>query len=123
MATVLTIDDDDTILSMVEAILEKAGHTSVCASGGQQGLEIVQDNQPDAILLDRKMPQMDGNQVLIELKADEKTCDIPVIMLTGDSGINDVSACLELGAIDYIVKPFNHDNFLTRLDRVLDKDE
>lgn len=76
-------------------------------------------HQPDAIVLDRQMPKMDGNQTLIELKADETICDIPVIMLTGTNRVSDVSCCLELGAVDYIVKPFDADNFLIRLNKAI----
>ncbi|MDH5723819.1 MAG: response regulator [Alphaproteobacteria bacterium] len=119
MAKVLVIDDDNTILTAVEVILEGANYTSVTALSGKEGLKKVRADRPDAIILDRQMPEMDGNQVLIELKANDNTRDIPVIMLTKDNRIGDVSCCLELGAVDYIVKPFDSDNFLMRLSKAL----
>ena len=119
MTKILAIDDDTTILNAVEAILEGAGYTSVTALSGKEGLKKVQADKPDAIILDRQMPEMDGNQVLIELKANDNTRDIPVIMLTRDNRIGDVSTCLEMGAVDYIVKPFDSDNFLIRLGKAL----
>lgn len=118
---ILVIDDDDTILMQIEQILEQSSYTSVCARDGKAGLEKAGSEQPDAIILDRRMPEMDGNETLIQLKADETTKHIPVIMLTGDSRITDISTSLELGALDYIVKPFDIDNFLMRLGKVLNQ--
>ena len=119
MAKILIIDDDNTILTAVETILENAGYTSVMALSGKEGIEKARNDNPDAIVLDRQMPEMDGNQVLIELRADESLRDIPVVMLTRDNRIGDVSSCLEMGAVDYIVKPFDKDNFLIRLGKVI----
>ncbi len=119
MTKVLVIDDDNTILSMVASILEQAGYMPVTAVGGEAGLEMAKKELPAAILLDRQMPNMDGNQVLMQLKDGANTRDVPVIMLTTDNKVSDVSTCLEIGAVDYIVKPFNKDNFLIRLDRAL----
>ncbi len=65
------------------------------------------------------MPGMDGEVVLQKLKGDSLTEDIPVIMLTSKNSITDVSECLELGACDYIVKPFDHDNLIIRLRNML----
>ncbi len=119
MTKVLIIDDDDTIITMVSAILEDKGYDSITALGGKEGLEKAKADQPDVIILDRQMPELDGNAVLIELKANEKTRDIPVVMLTRDNRVGDISSCLEMGAVDYIVKPFDSDNFLIRLGRAL----
>lgn len=119
MKKVLVVDDEKTTLAIVEAILEDNGYSVIVALNGTEGLMKARSHQPDAIVLDRQMPKMDGNQTLIELKADETICDIPVIMLTGTNRVSDVSCCLELGAVDYIVKPFDADNFLIRLNKAI----
>ncbi len=116
---ILVIDDDGTILMQVEQILKKNGYTPVCANDGEIGLEKAISEHPDAIILDRKMPKMDGNETLMQLKANDLTKNVPVIMLTGDNRVTDISTSLDLGAVDYIVKPFDQDNFLVRLERAL----
>ena len=118
-AKILIIDDDETILMQVEKILTKNGYNPVCVNSGKEGLQKAFTEKPDVIILDRRMPEMDGNETLIELKADEYTKNIPVMMLTGDNRIEDVSSSLELGAVDYVVKPFDQDNFLMRLEKAL----
>ncbi len=113
--TILIIDDDETILSIVEATLEKNGYSVLTASDGIDGLKIVNTMPPDAIILDRNMPDMSGDEVLDQLKSDESTKNIPVMMLTAKNDIKDISESLEKGARDYIVKPFDHDNLIIRL--------
>ena len=116
---VLVIDDDETILMQVEQVLEQNNYTPVCAKNGKEGLEKAETGQPDIIILDRRMPEMDGNETLIQLKANDRTKEIPVVMLTGDNQISDISTSFDLGAIDYIVKPFNQDNLLVRIAKAL----
>lgn len=116
---VLVIDDDETVLVQVEKILSDHDYTPICARSGKSGIEKAQSENPALIILDRRMPEMDGNETLTQLKAHETTHDIPVIMLTGDNAIADVSKSFELGALDYIVKPFDQDNFLIRLKKAL----
>lgn len=118
-AKILIIDDDETILMQVEQILEQDNYSPLCVNNGEEGLEKASTELPRVIVLDRRMPEMDGNETLIQLKADNTTKNIPVIMLTGDSQISDIQTSFDLGAEDYIVKPFDKDNFLLRLKRVL----
>ena len=117
---ILVIDDDEVILMQVEQILEQNHYRAICAGNGKTGLEKAAAQRPAAIILDRRMPEMDGNETLVELKAAAATRDIPVIMLTGDNAVSDVATSFELGAVDYIVKPFDADNFLIRLRKTLD---
>lgn len=118
---VLIIDDDEIITMQVERILEKNGYAAICAHHGREGLEKAAAEKPDLIILDRRMPEMDGNETLIELKADHDIRHIPVIMLTGDQRVSDIRTSLDLGAVDYIVKPFDMDDFLTRVNKALNK--
>ena len=117
--TILAIDDDPTLLSLVQNVLEQSGFTVILAENGEIGLDKAQNETPDAVLLDRKMPGLTGNEVLKALKENETTKNIPVLILTGDNNIKDLSMSLELGAKDYIVKPFNNENLIKRLKNVL----
>lgn len=121
MTNILVIDDDETLLTIVEATLTNAGYEVTTANSGEEGLESVNASKPKAILLDKKMPGIDGDEVLKRLKAnnDSDVASIPVIMLTGKNEINEVANCFDLGAADYIVKPFDEDNLILRLRKVL----
>lgn len=121
MTKILAIDDDKTILRVVESIVENMDYEVIYALNGEEGLEKAKYHLPDAIILDRQMPRMDGNQVLMELKNDDTTKDIPVMMLTGDKRVSDITSSLDLGASDYIVKPFDSFNFVVRLNKILNK--
>lgn len=116
---ILVIDDDLTLLSIVESVLEAYSFNVITAENGEDGIEKAKTHTPNAILLDRKMPGLSGQDVLKTLKKDPKTKDIPVVMLTGDNNVSDVAKSLELGASDYIVKPFDNENLLMRIKNVL----
>lgn len=116
---ILVIDDDQTILKMVQGILKKYDFETIMAETGQDGLETAKTAKPDAILLDFKMPGLNGYEALKQLKKDPLTTDIPVVILTGNNSISEVGRSLELGASDYIVKPFNNENLVMRIKNVL----
>ncbi len=121
--TILVIDDDRTISTLVCAVLEDRGHSVISALNGKDGLEKAINELPDAIILDKQMPEMSGDEVLEQLQDNSETKNIPVIMLTGESQITEVSQSLERGALDYIVKPFDNDNLIVRLDNILNKNQ
>ncbi len=106
-STVLVIDDDMVIRTLLKSSLTKKGFNVFCASNGRQGLEIAKNEQIDVILLDWMMPEMDGMEVLAGLKRDSNTMYIPVFMLTCKEDSRDIDLAVKKGAIDYIVKPFN----------------
>ena len=116
---VLVIDDDETILEIVSSVLEECKFHPITAINGEDGLHEASSKKPDVILLDRKMPGLSGNAVLKKLKQDPETENIPVVMLTGDNNIREVAKSLELGAQDYIVKPFNNENLIVRIKNVM----
>lgn len=104
--SILLVDDDQQFLEMVSYNLELAGHKVKTAENGPAAIEIAGvEPRPDVILLDTTMPEMDGLQVLMKLKNQEVTQDIPVFMLTGKSMMGDIERAFELGADDYITKP------------------
>jgi DNA-binding response OmpR family regulator len=105
--TLLLVEDDPDIQLVARAALKRAGFTVSTASNGPAALEHVREARPDAILLDWMMPGMDGIEVCRRLKADSTTADIPVIFLTARSQQSEIARGLSLGAVGYIVKPFD----------------
>ncbi len=102
--SVLLIDDDEQFLELVEDNLGMARVTVHTAANGPDGLKLAREHKPDAILLDVTMPEMDGLEVLNELKNDDETAGIPVFMLTGQS-ITDETEQTFAAAADFISKP------------------
>ncbi len=113
---ILMIDDDHSILEVVARRLESWGFEPLMASSGEEGLVVAADRQPDLILLDVMMPKMKGRDVCARLKNDPKTQAIPVIFLTALGLPDHVTAGLNLGADDYLVKPFEPEELKRRID-------
>lgn len=111
---VLIVDDVESNIKILAHILMKQGYKVAIATSGKQAISSAQ-KLPDLILLDVSMPEMDGFTVCEILKADEKTKNIPVIFLTALSDIGDMAKGFEVGAVDYITKPFNHTELLIRV--------
>lgn len=103
-ATILLVDDDPVITMVYQAGLERAGFNVLVANNGQAGLELATTSRPDLILLDVRMPVLDGIEVLTRLAADRATRDIPVVMLSNYSESVIVKKALALGAKEYLVK-------------------
>ncbi len=104
---VLIIDDSPDALILAKARLSKEGLELLCADGGKAGLAMASREKPDLILLDLDMPDMSGFDVCRALKADRKLCMVPVIFLSGSGGPEDKVEGLNLGAVDYVTKPFD----------------
>jgi len=102
---ILVVDDDQTFLDLIGDALHLGGFKVFKASSGPNGLKIAQRKKLSAILLDTSMPEMDGLMVLSELKHNDKTKGIPVIMLTGKTMMGDIDYAFQTGADDYITKP------------------
>lgn len=118
-ATILVIEDDPDILELVSYNLGKEGYTVVGAMNGEQGLALLTTTNPDLIVLDIMLPGMDGLDVLRNLKRGGKTADVPVIMTTAKSEDTDIVSGLELGADDYVTKPFSPRVLVARIRAVL----
>lgn len=112
---ILIVDDIPKNLQVLSNILNTEGYSISFASNGKQALSVVDSVQPDLILLDIMMPEMDGFEVCKILKADSKNAHIPIIFLTGKADTDDIIKGLKLGAVDYVTKPFNSAELLTRV--------
>lgn len=103
---ILVVDDTTDVLQVVSRRLESWGYEALTADSGEEGLRIAQEQLPNLILLDIMMPKLKGREVCARLKANPKTQKIPVIFLTALGLADHVKAGMDLGADDYIVKPF-----------------
>jgi CheY-like chemotaxis protein len=119
-ASALVVDDDRLLLRLIELNLGKAGLKVILADSGAEALRLARYNNPDIILLDLMMPIMDGYEVMRLLKASKKTRDIPVVMLTAKSGQGDRQRCEEMGAVDYVTKPFNLEQLRDMVSRIVE---
>nr|HDN00151.1 diguanylate cyclase [Deltaproteobacteria bacterium] len=115
MAKILVVDDSRLISHVAKTILTQRGHEIILAQDGLEGLEAAKSQQPDLILLDLIMPVMDGYQMCQNLKEEDSTKEIPVIMLTSKAEPVDKVKGLELGALDYVTKPFDESELVTRV--------
>jgi DNA-binding response OmpR family regulator len=123
MKTVLAVDDENDLLELIQYNLEKAGYLVLKARDGPQGLDIAREHRPDLILLDLMLPRMDGWDVCKKLKADAKTSRIPIVMLTAKNEESDKVQGLDLGADDYVTKPFSPRELVARVKAVLRRHE
>jgi CheY-like chemotaxis protein len=114
-ANILVVDDAEEIRSIVKMLLEGAGHEVKEASDGIEALESVAAGAPDLILLDIAMPRLDGLETCRRLKASADTRDIPVVFLTSHSGLEEITTCFELGAVDFVKKPVSGAELLARI--------
>jgi len=112
---ILAIDDEEDILELVRYSLSKEGYNVSCAQSGEEGISLMRDGQRDLVLLDLMLPGIDGLEVCKVLKSDPETQDTPIIMLTAKGEEADIVAGLELGADDYITKPFSNRVLLARV--------
>ncbi|MEX1010204.1 MAG: response regulator transcription factor [Chthoniobacterales bacterium] len=119
LQTVLVVEDEPDVLDLVRYNLTKAGYRVLQARDGLAGLKAAQTKAPDVIILDLMLPGMPGEEVCRTLKAQASTADIPVIMLTAKAQAEERVAGLELGAEDYVAKPFSPRELILRVENVL----
>jgi two-component system sensor histidine kinase/response regulator len=112
---ILVVDDLTKNLQVVGTMLRAQGYEVMPATSGQQALELVQMEPPDLILLDLMMPEIDGLEVCRRLKADPSTQPIPVVFLTASNEMEHLVKGFEVGAVDYVTKPFNPPELLARV--------
>lgn len=117
--TILIVEDEKDIVKMLDYNLKKEGYKVIVADDGEDALDLAKSKSPDLILLDLMLPGLDGLEVCKELKNERKTRPIPVIMLTAKAQESDKVIGLELGADDYVTKPFSPRELIARIKAVL----
>lgn len=117
--TILVVEDEKNILELVKYNLEQAGYTVLTAARGDLGLELARKSKLSLMILDLMLPEIDGLEICKILKGNEKTSAIPIIMLTAKSQELDKVVGLELGADDYVTKPFSPRELMARVKAVL----
>ncbi|MDH6143765.1 DNA-binding response OmpR family regulator [Kitasatospora sp. GP30] len=116
---ILVIDDDPTVAEVVAGYLTRAGHQVDLAADGTQGLALARAHRPSLVVLDLMLPGIDGLEVLRRLRAAEDGADLPVVLLTAKGDEADRILGLELGADDYVTKPFSPRELVLRVQSVL----
>lgn len=116
---ILVVEDEPAIQELIAANLKLAGYSVLRAEDGEQAIALVRDKVPDLILLDWMLPGVSGVQLAKRFRSDERTHDVPIIMLTARSEEMDKVAGLEAGADDYVTKPFSPKELMARIQAVL----
>lgn len=118
-ATVLVVDDEKDLVDLVKYHLEKSGLKCLEARDGESALQVARDRTPDLVVLDLMLPGLDGLEVCRKLRKDPKTANVAIIMLTAKAEEVDRIVGLEMGADDYMVKPFSPRELVARIKAVL----
>ncbi|MBC2777504.1 response regulator [Parasphingopyxis marina] len=121
MAHIIYAEDDDLIVDIVRDVLQKDGHVVGVVTDGESALKAIRLKRPDLVILDCNMPEMTGIEVLSRMRVDPALCDIPVLMLTGRRGAQDVDIAMYSGANEYLKKPFDPDYLAFVVDNLLSK--
>jgi CheY-like chemotaxis protein len=116
---ILVVDDEQDIVTIIGKVLKKNGYEITTAKDGLECIDKVSREQPDLILLDNIMPNMDGPAVLSKLKASKETQGIPVIMVTALADQEHITGAQKSGAVEYIVKPFDYEVLLEKVAQAL----
>jgi len=120
---ILIVDDEEDIVELVKYNLAKEGYQVICATTGEEALALARKQLPDMLILDLMLPGVDGLDVCRLLKAEAKTRHIAIVMLTAKGDEADIVAGLELGADDYVIKPFSPRVLLARIKAVFRREQ
>ena len=119
-ATVLVVDDDPVILRLLEVNFEMEGFRVLVARDGQEGIDVATEEKPDAIVCDVMMPKVSGLELVAELKVRPGTSGIPIVLLSAKAQQSDVRTGLDVGADDYLTKPFEPLDLVDRVNALLE---
>ena len=119
MANILVIDDDTSLLQMMSIMLKRAGHTTVLANDGKQGISVARDQHPDMVIVDVMMPDVSGYDVCSTLRKDPSTANIPLLMLTALSQPEHRGRAEDSGADGFVTKPVTRDDLVKHVDELL----
>jgi len=118
-ARILVVDDEPQNLDLLEAMLTSSGYGVLLASGGEEGLRLAREQKPDLMILDLMMPGLSGFEVCARVKTDPQTGGIPVLFVTALSQISDKERALAAGGDDFLTKPFQRAELLTRVEALM----
>lgn len=121
MAKILIAEDERDIRDLVAFTLRFAGHEVVAASNGEEAVQMAPDANPDLILMDVRMPRMTGYEACRAIKTNPKLKDIPIVFLSAKGQESEIQTGLEVGAEEYILKPFAPDQLTDRVKAILSK--
>ncbi len=116
---ILVVDDDKTNLTLAQKIL-LSQYRIAATNSGKAALKYLEHNHPDLILLDINMPEMDGFEVMEQIRSDARTADIPIIFLTADDKADTEIRCFQMGAVDFVRKPFIPDVLMSRVSKTIE---
>jgi CheY-like chemotaxis protein len=118
---ILVADDDEDILNLVCLRLEEVGYACAKARNGADAVRMAGERKPSLCVLDVQMPQMTGYEAVERLRADERTSDVPIILLTASVQESDIKRAYDVGADDHMQKPFNPRELQVRIEKLLDR--
>lgn len=122
MGRIIYAEDDEMMAEMVQTILLEAGHAVGTLGDGKSALEVVRRRRPDLLILDMRMPEMGGSEVLDRLRRDPELYDLPVLVLTGRTSDSDELITRRAGATDYLRKPFKPETLVAAVEGLLRSD-
>ncbi len=120
-ALILIVDDEFDFRSIVSHVLQRGGYDVVAAADGMEALKLFAEREPDLVVLDGNLPDIDGFEVCRRLRKTERGRTVPILMCTVRSALTTVSAGLEAGATDYVLKPFEIEELLERVASALEQ--
>jgi DNA-binding response OmpR family regulator len=118
---ILIADDNPEARRMLEVRAKREGHQTILAANGREALEVLARQPVDVVLLDIDMPEVDGYGVLAAIQADQRLAHTPVLIISGGGDQDDLVRCIEMGAVDYLPKPFNQAVLRARIGACLAK--
>ena len=117
--TILVVEDDPDLGKLMKRLLESRGYRALLAIDGPAGIAAAMAERPQLILMDVKLPKLDGELAVVQLRGRAETAHIPVIMVTAMTGMNDKHLAAQLGVVDYVEKPFEPDQLLQKIRTIL----
>ena len=121
MKKITVIDDEKDLVETIKSFLGIRGYDISFAYNGEDGLKVIREEKPDVVVLDVMMPKMDGRDVLVQMKKEETLKDIPVLLLTAKEEDIHREYCIEMGAYEFIPKPYNGKILLRQIDKIFEK--
>ncbi len=121
-AKVLIVDDDQDIVTMLQDRLDASGYRTLTAADGQRGIELIEQESPNLVLLDLYLPRLKGMDVLKRMAQNKQIDDIPVIVMTAAGTIPDAVEAMRQGAYDFLTKPLEKDHLLIVIQKALERD-